>query len=64
MAEAVAARFRMRGIRKAFGATVAVEAQLAVLLAALVLMLAGERYAAWRWPAGWRRQRRARGWEA
>ena len=48
----------------ALGATVAVEAQLAVLLAALVLMLAGERYAAWRWPAGWLRQRRARGWEA
>ncbi len=46
------------------GATVAVEAQLAVLLAALVLMLAGERYAAWRWPAGWLRQRRAGGWEA
>ena len=32
----------------ALGATVAVEAQLALLLAALVLMLAGERYAAWR----------------
>ena len=48
----------------ALGAAVAVEAQLAVLLAALVLMLAGERYAAWRWPAGWLRQRRARGWEA
>jgi low temperature requirement protein LtrA len=48
----------------ALGATVAVEAQLAVLLAALVLMLAGERYAAWRWPAGWLRQRRAGGWEA
>jgi len=48
----------------ALGATVAVEAQLAVLLAALVLMLASERYAAWRWPAGWLRQRRAGGWEA
>jgi low temperature requirement protein LtrA len=48
----------------ALGAAVAVEAQLAVLLAALVLMLAGERYLAWRWPASWLRQRRAGGWEA
>ena len=48
----------------ALGATVAVEAQLAVLLAALVLMLAGERYAAWRGPLVGLRQRRAGGWEA
>ena len=48
----------------ALGATVAIEAQLAVLLCALVAMLAGERYVAWRYPAGWRRRGRAGGWEA
>ena len=40
---------RLRAGRDRAGATVAVEATLGVLLAALVLMLAGERYAAWRW---------------
>jgi low temperature requirement protein LtrA len=48
----------------ALGAAVAVEAQLAVLLCALVAMLAGERYVTWRWPAGWLRRGRAGGWEA
>ena len=48
----------------ALGATVAVEAQLAVLLCALVAMLAGERYVTWRWPVGWLRRGRAGGWEA
>jgi low temperature requirement protein LtrA len=49
----------------ALGATVAVEAQLAVLLAAMVAMLAGERYAAAKGGPGLARFRRRRtgGWD-
>jgi low temperature requirement protein LtrA len=49
----------------ALGATVSVEAQLAVLLGALVAMLAGEqRLAAWRLPVGRLRAGHGGGWKA